>query len=503
MRPDILLVQVDQLAAQWLPTYGHKVVRTPMLDELAARSVVFEQNYCNAPLCSPSRFSMMAGALPGRIGAYDNAADFPADTPTIAHYLRALGYRTVLSGKMHFCGPDQLHGFEQRLTTDIYPSDYGWTPDWERPELRPSWYHNMINVVEAGTAFRTNQLDYDEEAVGQARRELYDIARGTDPRPFFMMVSLTHPHDPYVNRPEYVDLLTPDEIDLPRVRAGDVPLDPHSARLRHVSDMDGIEITDAMILNARRSYYGSIAYVDAQLRRLVDTLREIGRLDRTVILFTTDHGDMLGERGLWYKMSWFEASARLPLLVHAPFLFQDRRVAEAVSLVDLLPTLVEIAGEGAPFEPAAPIDGRSLVPHLSGSAGHDEAIGEYLGEGAIAPLLMIRRGRWKYVTSLPDPDQLYDLAADPDERSNLATDPGHVGLLQAFQAETRRRWDQHALRDQVIASQRRRRLVDRAMRQGAWTAWDFQPQVDASSAYVRSHLVLDDFDASRRWPRPG
>jgi choline-sulfatase len=214
MQPDILLFQVDQLAAQWLPVYGHPLVRTPNLDALAAAGVVFETNYCNAPLCSPSRFSMLTGCLPSRIGAYDNAADFSADLPTVAHHLRLLGYRTVLSGKTHFCGPDQLHGFEKRLTTDIYPSDYGWTPDWENPAQRPSWYHNMVNVRDAGTAFRTNQLDYDEEVVHAARRELFDVARTDDGRPLFMMVSLTHPHDPYVQRPEFVDLYPLEEVDL-------------------------------------------------------------------------------------------------------------------------------------------------------------------------------------------------------------------------------------------------------------------------------------------------
>lgn len=499
MQPDIILFQVDQLAAQWLPIYGHAVVRTPNLDRLAAESVVFDANYCNSPLCSPSRFSMLAGALPSRIGAYDNASDFPADTPTMAHYLRLLGYQTVLSGKTHFCGPDQLHGFEKRLTTDIYPSDYGWTPDWEHPERRLSFYHNMVNVRDAGTAFRTNQLDYDEEVMHAARRELFDVARADDGRPLFMMVSLTHPHDPYVQRPEFVELYAPDEIDLPATQAGDVPLDPHSARLRHVSAMDEMQITDEMVRRARRSYYASISYIDHQLGRLLETLRETGRLERTVILFTADHGDMLGERGLWYKMSWFDPSARLPLLVHAPFLFGARRVAQAVSLVDLLPTLVELAG--GTLDGSVPVDGRSLLPHLRGTGGHDEAVGVYLGEGAVAPLFMIRRGRWKFVASLPDPDQLFDLEADPHERHNLAGHPDHADLVQAFRAELAESFDPHRLRAEVIASQKRRRLVDAAMRRGSWTAWDHQPTVDASSAYVRSHLVLDDIDANKRWPR--
>ncbi|MDX1524207.1 MAG: sulfatase-like hydrolase/transferase, partial [Anaerolineae bacterium] len=146
-RPNILLIMADQLAAPALPCYGHPLVKTPHLDQLAEAGVVFENAYCNSPLCAPSRFSMMTGQLPSRIGAYDNAAHFSADIPTIAHYLRAAGYSTCLSGKMHFVGPDQQHGFEERLTTDIYPSDYGWVPDWQNFEQRPSWYHNMLSVV--------------------------------------------------------------------------------------------------------------------------------------------------------------------------------------------------------------------------------------------------------------------------------------------------------------------------------------------------------------------
>src|ERR1700676_207487 len=155
----------DQLTARALPAYGNRVAKTPHIDSLAAAGVVFDSFYCNSPLCAPSRFSFMAGQLPSRIGAYDNAAEFPAQIPTFAHYLRHAGYQTALSGKMHFCGPDQLHGFEERLTTDIYPSDYSGTPDWEHPEARPSWYHNMLSVVQAGPCRRSNQLDFDEEVV--------------------------------------------------------------------------------------------------------------------------------------------------------------------------------------------------------------------------------------------------------------------------------------------------------------------------------------------------
>ncbi|MEM6932647.1 MAG: sulfatase-like hydrolase/transferase, partial [Pseudomonadota bacterium] len=155
-RPNIVLIMADQLAPQFTGTYGHPLVKTPHMDALAARGARFDAAYCNAPLCAPSRFSFMSGQLVTRIAAYDNASEFPASVPTFAHYLRQVGYRTCLSGKMHFVGPDQLHGFEERLTTDIYPSDHAWTPDWELPDERfDKWYHNMDSVREAGVANTT------------------------------------------------------------------------------------------------------------------------------------------------------------------------------------------------------------------------------------------------------------------------------------------------------------------------------------------------------------
>jgi choline-sulfatase len=160
---------------------------------LAAQGVVFDAAYCNSPLCAPSRFTLVSGQLPSKIGAYDNAADFPADVPTYAHYLRRLGYRTALSGKMHFCGPDQLHGYEERLTSDIYPADYGWAVNWDEPDVRPSWYHNMSSVLQAGPCVRTNQLDFDEEVVFKAQQYLFDHIREDGDQPFCLTVSMTHP----------------------------------------------------------------------------------------------------------------------------------------------------------------------------------------------------------------------------------------------------------------------------------------------------------------------
>ncbi len=503
--PNILFLMADQMAGPALPCYGHPVVRAPHLMRLAQTGVVFENAYCNSPLCAPSRFSLMSGQLPSRIGAYDNASEFAASVPTLAHYLRALGYHTCLAGKMHFVGPDQLHGFEERLTTDIYPSDFGWTPDWEKPAERASWHHNMLSVVQAGVCEVTNQLDFDEEVAFRAVRKLYDLAREADERPFFLLVSFTHPHDPYAVPREYWDRYDPEDIAPPTV--GPLPyeqLDPHSQRVWRMCAMDEYALTAERVRDARHAYYGAISYVDDKIGQILRALDATGRRDDTLVLFISDHGDMLGERGLWYKMTFFEWSARVPMIFHAPGSFTPRRVAQNVSLVDLLPTLVDWAGDGHGMDWADHVDGHSLGPLLSGEASGwpDTALGEYLGEGAAAPVLMIRRGRYKYVYGEPDPDQLYDLEADPHELNNLARLPDHETLRQSFHAEAQERWDPPALRRAVIASQRRRRLLARALMAGRHTPWDFQPYQDASKQYMRNHLDLNDLERRARFPPP-
>jgi choline-sulfatase len=286
---------------------------------------------------------------------------------------------------------------------------------------------------------------------------------------------------------------------MPRVRLAPGQLDPHSKRLRHVCGLESQPVNDAQVRAARRAYYGAVSYVDDKVGVLLTALREAGFADDTVVLLLADHGDMLGERDLWYKMSFFEPACRIPLIVHAPRRFAPRHVANSASLVDILPTLCELAGgEAGRF--ATPLDGSSLVPQLRGDVGRDEVIGEYLAEGAIAPLVMIRRGRYKFVHSPVDPDQLYDLVEDPDELRNLALVPEQAPRLQEFRAEAARRWDFPALHAEVLASQQRRHLVYDALRQGRYTSWDFQPIRDASRLYVRNDQDLGDLEAMARFP---
>jgi choline-sulfatase len=163
-------------------------IKTPNLDKLAAEAVVFDSAYSPSPLCAPSRMSMVTGQLPTKIAAYDNACSIASDVPTYAHYLRAAGYETTLAGKMHFVG-EQLHGYEHRLTSDIYPGDYGWVVNWDEPDTRLEWYHNASSILQAGPCVRSNQLDYDEEVMYKSTQFLYDHVRtGPSARPFCMTV---------------------------------------------------------------------------------------------------------------------------------------------------------------------------------------------------------------------------------------------------------------------------------------------------------------------------
>ena len=498
-RPNILFIMADQMAAPLLPLHdSSSPVKMPHLSALASSGVVFDSAYCNSPLCAPSRFSLVSGQLPSKIGAYDNAADFVADVPTYAHYLRRLGYRTALSGKMHFCGPDQLHGYEERLTSDIYPADYGWAVNWDEPDMRPSWYHNMSSVLQAGPCVRTNQLDFDDEVVFRANQYLYDHVRNTPGQPFCLTVSMTHPHDPYTIPDEFWSLYNDDDVPMPRISIAQDQQDPHSQRILKVIDLWGQIMPPEAIKKARRAYFGACSYIDSNIGKLVKTLNDCGLGDDTIIVFSGDHGDMLGERGLWYKMHWFEMAARVPMVIHAPGRFAAGKVAASVSTIDLLPTFVQLAGGS--LDASLPLDGRSLVPHLQGGKGHDEVIGEYMAEGTNAPLVMIRRGDFKFIYSDLDPSLLFNVKSDPDELTNLATSPAHKDLVASFMEEVSKRWDMPALHAQVIASQRRRRFVDSALTKGKLTSWDHQPFVDASQQYMRNHIDLDDLERRARYP---
>lgn len=495
-RPNIVILMVDQLGAGALPAYGHPVVKSPNIDALAQNGAVFENCYTNFPLCAPARLAFMSGKLCSSIGAWDNAAQLPQDVPTFAHYLRAQGYRTCLAGKMHFIGADQLHGFEERVTTDICPSDFNWTADWDDPWRTMDWFHSMDNVRGSGIAERSLQQDFDEEVSFFATRKLFDWAREPDDRPFLLVSSFTHPHDPYVTPRRFWDLYRDDEIDLPRVPFIEPDKrDAHSRRLWEQYDRGELKITEEDILRARHAYYGSISYVDERIGEVMEALKRTNMLDNTVVILCADHGDMLGERGLWYKMSFYDWSSRIPLIMCGPMVPQGLRVKSNCSLIDILPTLVELAAgsdwDGYPDQP----DGHSLLPLLKDEDPDRVAISELFSEGVAAPYIMLRKGRYKFTFVEHDGAQLFDMEADPDELHDLAGLAEHAELLASFLEELHARWNLDELKADIHNSQRRRRFVYQALATGRVVPWDFQPREDASTRYYRGTNSYHDAEA--------
>jgi choline-sulfatase len=497
-RPNILILMVDQLNGTLFPDGPADWLHAPNLRKLAERSARFANCYTASPLCAPARASFMSGQLPSSTRVYDNAAEFASDIPTYAHHLRRAGYQTALSGKMHFVGPDQMHGFEERLTTDIYPADFGWTPDYRKPGERIEWwYHNLGSVTGAGVAEITNQYEYDDDVAHQAVQKIYDLSRGNDPRPWCLTVSMSHPHDPYVARRKYWDLYEGCNHVTPETDAiAYDEMDAHSKRLMDASDWRSSTITAEHVARARRGYFANISYVDDKVGEIL-TVLEATRQE-AIIIFTSDHGDMLGERGLWFKMNFFEGSARVPLLISAPTIAPGL-VETPVSTLDVTPTLAALAGisldEVMPWTA-----GENLIPV---AAGQPRAVVpmEYAAEGSITPLVALRDGAWKYIRCAADPDLLFNVEDDPDERRNLAGDPAHAAILARMKAETDKRWDLARFDAEVRQSQARRWVVYEALRNGAYFPWDYQPLRAASERYMRNHMDLNILEESKRFPR--
>ena len=490
MQPNILFIQVDQLAARFLRCYGDAVCQAPNLDRLAESGTVFETAYCNFPLCAPSRASMATGKLCSDIGAFDNAAELPATIPTYAHYLRAAGYQTALSGKMHFIGPDQHHGFETRLTPDLYPADFSWVPNWGDEGERDT--NDPRSVTIAGVCERSMQIDFDDLVTFHAVQHLYDMARSDDARPFFLQVSYTHPHEPYLCQKKFWDLYEGSEITLPDVPA--LPEDQHDAHsVRLLSDfgMLNVRFDDADILRARRAYYGSISYLDARIGDLLDTLERTGQRDNTVIVFTSDHGEFLGERGMWFKKHFYEPSLKVPLIITGGA-FTKGRAATPASLVDLLPTFMGIAEGPGWTSPVEPLDGDDLATKL-GDDPDRILFAEYLAEATTAPIFMVRQGRFKYIHSPVDPPLLFDVESDPTERQNLAGQAEHADTEAALHARVLQRWDSDGIAERIRLSQKRRRLVLESDLQGQRPRWNHDEEPGADVVWYRGETSYNDW----------
>ncbi|MBA2278280.1 MAG: sulfatase-like hydrolase/transferase [Chloroflexia bacterium] len=455
MRPNLLIIMSDEHAPHFSGAYGHPLVQTPHLDRLVAEGVLFEQAYCNTPLCVPSRMSFMTGRFVHNTGAWDNASPLASDAVTWAHRLRAAGYDVVLAGKQHFVGPDKLHGFRAQLARDLHAEQSHPIFDWTdgTPPAPVPW--PVLAKAGPGT---TTEIEVDDEVEAAALAYLRDPARRE--QPWALNVSFLAPHFPLIVPQPFWDLYPPDRIDLPDVPPGH--LDNQHPVYQRMRQMFGFEaFPEELVRRGRAGYYGLITYLDEKIGHLLDTLAATGQDRNTLVVYTSDHGEMAGEHGMWRKSNFYEHSARVPLVLRWPgMLPAGRRDRGVVSLVDLVATIVDAAVASSDDR----LDGDSLLPLARGETADwkDEAFAEYLGHGVARPMAMLRRDRFKLNYSLGDPPELYDLDDDPGELHDLATDSAHRDVVEVLTARLLERWDPVALERRVRQSQRDRLLIHAA-----------------------------------------
>jgi choline-sulfatase len=497
-KPNILLIMADQLVPFLTEAYGHRVVKTAHMSRLVQEGVRFDAAYSPCPVCAPARASLMTGRYISRIGAYDNAAPFSCEEPTFAHYLTLAGYDAVLAGKMHFIGPDQHHGFRQRFNTNVYPADFDWVPA-RGVDRQASKNHALQYVGENIRVGHWSQfLSYDEETHFRALEYLRakgierQIAqrRAETAQPFLLCVSYHHPHEPFWPPKELWDLYEGEEIGIPGF-PNDLE-ETYSELDRWLNVYHGVEKAKNLrdpesMRRVRRAYYALVTYIDIKVGELLAALDENGFRENTIVVLTSDHGDMLCERGMVQKRTFYEWSSRAPLIIRFP----DGRLCgtlrpEPVNLIDLLPTFLDIAGVSA--EDRLPMDGRSLMGLLDGTDAQDWiTFSEYHAQGCHAPCFMVREGSYKYVYIHGHRGQLFDLEQDPGEWQNLAGASAYAQVEQRLKELILQRFDPHAIDEAVSASVRKRTLISQAMALTD-TRWDIEPRFDPARGITDQYL---------------
>jgi choline-sulfatase len=451
----------DEHASMYSGAYGHPFVRTPNIDALAARGVTFDAAYCNSPICAPARASFLTGLLPSRSGLWSNGLPLASDLPTWAHHASAAGYESVLIGKQHFAGPDQTHGFERRLVEEVHSTRI-------RPFSYVSGGPDPEHFFRAGPG-DTQYIQHDLRVTDEAVRYLRERDRS---RPFALCVSLFAPHFPFIAPAEHWDGYFPHLADLPDGFGEPEPaLHPAWEALRDLYQtrtLDGDRVR-----RLRAAYYALSTFMDECLGRVLAALEASGEAEDTIVIYTSDHGEHLGRRGLWLKKTFFEESVRVPLVIAgAPLpVAPGSRRGQVVSLADVAATIIDVVGG----EPPVALDGSPLTALLRDGYAPwvDRALSEFYGldemqllkdrPEAWLPRRMIRHGRYKLsLLGSRDSLELYDLESDPEERRDLSGDQGYAAVRDRLLAEVTVDWDPDEVLGRVRSTFDRCALIMRA-----------------------------------------
>jgi choline-sulfatase len=457
-RPNILFIQSDQHSAFVSGCYGDDVVETPTLDALASRGVIFDNAYCASPICVPSRMSMLSGRMPHENGVWTNSHILDSGIPTFAHSLGAAGYRPVQIGRMHFNGTDQLHGFAERYVGDHGPNMIGGTPA-DHGSLEGTAGPSRVSLEKSGhgqSAYEVHDESVTASAVEFLEKHAAALDDGDTDEPFCVAIGLMLPHQPFVARKDDYNHFKGRVPPPDHPEALTESTHPYIAWWRKHAGIE--EVTDEEIERSRTAYWALTSSLDRMLGQIIGVLERHNLLDNTLIVYTTDHGEQVGEHGLWWKQTFYEEAARVPMIVSWPDqLPQGMRNERVVSQIDLNATILDLVD--APALPGS--SGRTMNGIINGQGADtwdDTIFVEYCteprdpahSEGDKAwQNRMVRRGDWKLSYYHGFDPQLFNLADDPHEMTDLAATPEHAEKRDELMHLVLREWDPELVKEQI------------------------------------------------------
>ena len=453
MACNVLIVCSDQHWRDAAGCYGHPLVRTPNMDRLAARGALFTRAYCADPCCVPTRASMQTGRWVHRHGCWSSAEPYDGSIRGWGHRLQDEGRASVSIGKLHFRSTEDDNGFSEEKIPVHVLNGVGFTSSMVRDCEEP-YASNEDFAVSIGRGESRYTL-YDRKVCELTCRWLRETAP-TLGRPWTLFSSFVAPHHPIIAPGPFYDLYDRDAIDTPRLRGADErPRHPVVDARNRVWDYDRHFRDDAHIREARLSYYGYVSFLDHHVGLVLDALEASGQADDTLVIYTSDHGEMLGNHGMWAKMAMYEESSAIPMIAAGPGVPEGVRCDDPVSHVDLHQTVLKAHGlDGDDADDALP--GVALQDLAAGGHSDRAVIGEYHEIGAIAGMFMLRWRNWKYVAYPGYPPQLFDMEADPIEARDLAGDPSRADAVAACDARLRAIVDYEEANERCFADQARR-----------------------------------------------
>ena len=415
----------DEHNPKVLGSAGHPVIHTPNLDALAARGTAFSACYTTSPVCIPARAGFACGKYIHQIGYWDNADAYDGATPSWHHLLRESGHRVASVGKLHFRLAGEDHGFSEEIIPMHIYQGKGDLLGLIRDDMPPRGNaKKMISMAGPGESTYTF---YDKDICSRAQVWLREEAPRRQDKPWILFVSFVAPHFPLTAPPEHYYRYWGRDLPMPRLYAREErPKHPYIADYSRNFNYDDYFESPADVKKALSGYFGLVSYLDENIGKVLGALRDAGLADDTVVMYTSDHGDNLGARGLWGKSTMYEEIAGVPMILAGPGVPAGKRVATPVSHVDAFPTIVEIAGEKMP----SGFPGFSLLRIAEGAKPDRTVLCEYHGMGSSTGAFAVRVGKWKYVHYAKYAPQLFDLKADPDETRDLAADSRYAATLE-------------------------------------------------------------------------